>query len=228
MCVYAQEYRFVSIEHLIEQEVSNIIIKEVYKDLGIDVSITPYPAIRAEKKAVSGEMDGEICRIYSFGNNKPSLIRVPTSYYYVESMGFVNKDSGIVVNSRIDLKNYSVGVIRGVKISQEMTEGVSEVHEVKNTESLIKMLNSGRIDIALTNTIDGNIMIQKLGLEDAITTIQTPLVTMDLFHYIHENNLDIVYKVNEKILEMKNNGELEVLIKSAEQIVMNRILGTNL
>lgn len=47
-------YNFASIELLIEQEVGRIVLPQIYKNIGIDITITPLPAKRAELLASIG------------------------------------------------------------------------------------------------------------------------------------------------------------------------------
>ncbi len=71
-------FDFVSIEKLVEQEVGRVIIPKIYSKLGIEITITPMPGKRAQQMANSGIKDGEIMRIYSYGNETPNTIRVRT------------------------------------------------------------------------------------------------------------------------------------------------------
>ena len=74
----AEEYHFVSINNLIEQEVGRIVLPQVYKSLGIDITIVPMPGQRAQYEASSGNRDGEIMRIFTYGLENPTTHRVPT------------------------------------------------------------------------------------------------------------------------------------------------------
>ena len=80
---------------------------------------------------------------------------------------------------------------------------------------MMKFLNIGRADIALTNTVDGLLVLKKLGYTNIIP-IDKPLAVLDLYHYIHEKNKHLVSKVDKVINQMKANGELQKVIKDAE------------
>ena len=51
---HSAEYRFVSIQNLVEQEIGRLVLPQVYRKLGITISITPLPGKRAQAQAVSG------------------------------------------------------------------------------------------------------------------------------------------------------------------------------
>jgi len=190
--IFAETYHFVSIKNLIEQEVGRIIIPEIYKKLDLDVSIKPLPAKRAQLMARAGKKDGEIMRIWTYGIENPTTIRVPTPYYSLETMAFIKKNSGVVINTKDDLKKYKLAKVRGVKHTNNVTIGMPFVRDV-----------------------DGILIIKKLGYKD-IDAINQPLANLALYHYIHESKKNIIPKVDAVIKKMIVSGEMEKLIKEAE------------
>lgn len=221
----ADELHFVSIEKLIEQEVGRIVLPQIYKKIGIEVSITPLPGNRAQLLATSGDKDGEIMRIWTYGENNSSVIRVPTPYYSLETMAFILKDSGIKISKKDDLKNYRIGKVRGVKHTDNISKDIPEIQicDVRNTKNAMQMLSIGRVDIVLTNTADGLLVIERNGLEDIIP-ISQPLAVLDLYNYIHKSKAHIVPRVDKVIEELKTNGELAEMIKQAETQILNKML----
>ena len=219
----AEEYHFVSIRGLIEQEVGRIIIPEIYRKLGMKVTIEPVPGKRAQQLATSGKKDGEIMRIFTYGIENPTIIRVPTSYYYLETMAFIKKNSGVVIKNKEDLRKYKVVKVRGVKHTNNITKGMSKskVQDINGSESMMRFLQKGRADVALTNTVDGNLVLKKLGYTN-IVPIDKPLAVSDLFNYIHQDHKDLVPKVDAMIKKMKANGEMKALIKKAEKQVIEK------
>lgn len=215
----AEEYHFVSIKGLIEQEVGRLIIPEIYKKLGIKVTISPKPGKRAQHEATTGKKDGEIMRIWTYGEENPTTIRVPTPYYYLETMAFIEKNSGVVINEKDDLKKYKLVKVRGVKHTNNITADIPSAYDLDSTEQMLKFLISGRADAALTNTVDGMIFIKKLGITN-IVPISKPLAVLDLYNYIHEKHKDLVPRVDAVIKEMKASGELDEVIKKAEEKII--------
>lgn len=213
---FAQGFHFSSINFLTEQEIGRLVLPQIYAELGIDIRITPLPAQRAQLSATTGVSDGEIMRIYSYGHENPSTIRVPTPYYYLETMAFVHKDNNILIENKDDLKKYFVAKVRGVKHTNRITEGHPQVIDMNSTIEILRMVESKRVDVALTNTIDGLMALRELGLKNVIA-IDKPLATFDLYHYIHVDHQDIVPKVDAKIIELKKTGKLAVIVNAAEQ-----------
>jgi len=218
--IRAEEYHFVSIENLIEQEVGRIVLTRIYANMGIDISITPLPAKRAQMEAVTGRSVGEIMRIYTYGIENPTVRRVPTPYYYLETMAFINPNSLIKITSKNDLRNYTLAKVRGVKHTNNITVGMENVINLNSTEQVMRFVSAGRADVGLTNTVDGLMTISKLNL--SLVPIEKPLATLDLFNYIHKDYIDLVPLVNEKIKEMKASGELTRVIEGAESTVLKQ------
>ena len=80
--------------------------------MGIDIQVTGMPGNRAAIETTKGRVDGEIMRIWSYGIDNPDVIRVPTPYYFLETMAFYKEGSDVVVNSAEDLAKYSVLKVR--------------------------------------------------------------------------------------------------------------------
>jgi len=214
----AEEYHFASIEGLVEQEIGRIILPEIYKKLGIDITITAMPGKRAEKETTSGMVDGEVMRIWSYGEENSTTVRVPTPYYYLETTAFV-KNKDIVVATKADLAKYSLVKVRGVKHTNNITAGLEYVQDVETTCQMMRFLLAGRADIALTNTIDG---INSLKRSEITTVFPSgkPLAVWKLYHYIHVAHKDLVPRVDGVIQKMIASGEMQSLIERAELSVM--------
>lgn len=217
----AKEYHFVSIKGLVEQEVGGIVLPVVYEKLGHKAIITPMPGKRAEKEAVSGNADGEVMRIWSYGEENPALIRVPTPYYQLVTTVFVHKDSGVLIETRGDLAKYAIVKVRGVKHTNNITLGCDNVYDVEDTEQMMRFLRTGRADIALTNRIDGLDVLRKTAATD-IVALPTPLAILDLYHYLHKKHAALVDEVDTVIREMIETGEMAKLIDRAESTVYRR------
>lgn len=214
------EYEFASIEGLAEQEVARIVLPQIYKLIGKEITITPLPANRAQFEANSGIKAGESLRIYTYGIENQNQIRVPTPYYHLYTSVFSLKNSHLKVSNKNDLKKYKVGIITGVKHTENITKGLEKVYNSNNTKHLFQQLVLGNIDIALTNLSDGELMIK----QERFTNIQVlnpSLTKLGLFHYIHKNHKDLIEPINNKIKQLQANGELAKIIAQAEKQVLN-------
>jgi ABC-type amino acid transport substrate-binding protein len=134
-------------------------------------------------------------------------------------MPFVLKNSDISILKKQDLAKYRLTKIRGVKHTNNITQGLKNIYEMSSTEDMFKLLLSGKVDVVLTNTSDGNLALERLGLSNVVSMVK-PLTRLPLYHYIHKNNKNLVQLVDKEILRMKGNGELASLIQQAEQSIV--------
>jgi polar amino acid transport system substrate-binding protein len=219
----ANEFEYASIEGLFEQKVGEIVLPQIYQKLGLSISITAMPGKRAQMEAIMGRKDGEIMRIWTYGIENPNMVRVPTSYYHLETMAFVHKDSPIKLKSKADLRKYNVLKVLGVKHTNNITRGLTHVYDFNNTQEMFMALGEKRTSLALTNTADGLYMIQKLGLTQLVA-LRPALASLELYHYIHpaviEENPSLLQGLDATIQAMKQNGELAVLLSQAEEQVL--------
>ena len=214
-----EDYQFASIEFLFEQQVGAKVLPEIYAKLGLTISITPMPGKRAQREAVSGHKDGEIMRIWTYGIENPTMIRVPTAYYQLETMAFVHKNSQINLASHSELLNHNLLKVRGVKHTDNITHGLKYVFNYDDTLSMMTALGESNNSVALTNTADGLYALKKLNI-DYIKPLPPALATLDLYHYINPKNAALVPKIDAVIKSMKASGELDMLLREAEGEVL--------
>jgi ABC-type amino acid transport substrate-binding protein len=148
------------------------------------------------------------------------MIRVPTPYYSLQTMPFSLASKQLNIVSKDDLKRYKLAKIRGVKHTDNITNGLSHVVEMNSTENMFKILQSGLVDVVLTNTIDGQLILKKLGYQN-IVPAKMPLAVFPLYHYIHQKNKKLVPLINQEIMRLRQSGELETLIALAEKQVIS-------
>lgn len=215
----SKSMHFSSIEQLVEQEIGRIIIPVFYQRIGIEATIIPLPANRAQQEAVRGVTDGEIMRIWSYGLENPDMIRVPTPYYHLQTGAFIVKDSKVLIQNKSDLARYRLARVRGVKHTNNITAGMPLVNDMSNTEQMMKYLSAGMVDVALTNTIDGQKTIARNAFKNIIQ-VTPPLATFKLYHYLNKKHEALVPKIDQVIRDMQTNGELAQLIAKAESQIL--------
>ncbi len=213
----AASYNFVRIDGLAEQAVGETVLKELYRRAGLEVSVTAMPGRRALQEAASGAKDGETLRVYALGENKPSLIRLPTPLSSLQTVAFAQKGANVSVTSKEDLANYRNIVVKGVLHTEAITKGVNGVQEATDASSMFKMVKVGRVDLALTSAFDGQVWIERLGYGDALEMLTPALNDQPLYHYVHESKRAVLDVIAPIAKEMETSGELADIRSSAEQ-----------
>ena len=205
---YAEEpLRIVQLENSFSQMITIEILKAVYKRLDIPITIVIMPSKRALTESQLGRIDGEAHRIFEIGEVYPTLIRVPTPINYIEPTVF-SKNKEITITGIESIKGYRLGVQRGVLYAQLMTEEMENVVQANTLMQLIKLLDIGRIDMAIMDKINGLWVMKILGIK-SIYPLSPSLNRVYAYHYLHEKNHKLVSKVDQVLQEMKANGELD-------------------
>ncbi len=109
------------------------------------------------------------------------------------------------------IKDYQVGIVRGVGSSEAGTKGMSNVHRATSLEELVRMLDRERFDLLVTDLFSGRVEIKRHRLESRIRPLLPPLERIYIYHYLHERHRALVPQVEAVLREMKDSGELEQL-----------------
>lgn len=213
--VCAEEVHLARNEKAAEQSVAALILTEVYQKIGITPIIQPLPGARANIMTLAGDKDGEVARIATYAVNNPSLIKVEPGYYYLVSTAFAKSDKNIVIKSRDDLKQYRVGIVRGIAHAKVASEGVAAVEEVGTYQQMFQMLDAGRIDVAIDAGINGAYMIKKLGLSGVKPVGE--LARLELFHMLAPKSSLLAPKIAASLKALKSSGDLDRLVAKHER-----------
>jgi polar amino acid transport system substrate-binding protein len=213
--VQAIELKLARNENLVEQYVAAKLLIDIYRRAGLTATIIALPPARATKTALSGEVDGEVARIASYSPKHTGLVMVEPAYYQLQTTAFVRINNPLVFRTPEDLKRYRVAIIRGVAHSADATQGHPDVQVVSAAPSLFKMLDAGRVDVALDTKINGAYLQRKLELG----TIQSggDIATQPLYHVLGPNKAVLAPQISKAISELKKSGELERLARHYEE-----------
>ncbi|MBI5593655.1 MAG: transporter substrate-binding domain-containing protein [Deltaproteobacteria bacterium] len=210
---YAQfPLRIARIENIPDQFVGGEILKVAYSRLNIPIELVDLPAKRALMDSSKGKLDGEVHRNINVQKQYPSLILIRPAINYIEPSVF-SKIYRFEVKGWDSIKNYNIGIVRGVGTSEDGTEGMKHVLAVSTLDHMMLMLVADRIDVAVSDSFSGLASVKKLGLNDRIKVLTPPLQKNEIYHFLHEKHRDLVPKVENVLLEMQASGELEMLRK---------------
>ena len=188
----------------LDRQALQALSKEAFSRLGIEFKLVSLPSERSLLSADAGEIDGEGLRVAGLSSNYPNLIQIPERYSNISFVAFA-KDATIKVNDWEGLKPYRLGHITGWKLFEAKTSGSKSVMKVDTPEQLFKMLETGRIDLALYTEADGVALARKLGYS-TIAPIHPSLKDVDMFLYLHKKHKALVDKVATTLQTMKADG----------------------
>ncbi len=213
--------RLARIADIPDQYVGGEILRTVYARLNIKVEFEDIPGKRALALSSAGQLDGEIQRIAGLSRDYPTLLQISPPINYIEPAVFTTK-LRFDVKGWNSIRDYSVGIVRGVGSSEAGTRGMSRVTAATSLESLIRMLDAGRIDLMVTDLFSGLVAVKKLDLHSRIYPLSPPIERIYIYHYLHERHRDLAAKVEKVIREMDASGELTRLRDSLVAQVLAR------
>jgi ABC-type amino acid transport substrate-binding protein len=177
--------------------VSKTIVKNAYIDLGIKVDIVTLPGLRALKDSNNGKYDGELRRSKLDTTKYPNLIKVDAIVNTIDICAY-SKNKDLKFNSTADLTEYRVGFQIGGRQSTKLASLSKERLGVNKIKQLIGMVELNRIDLALGNCWVVNDHIKQNEIK-SIYVVSPPLVSKELYHYIHVKHKHLQEKVTTAI-----------------------------
>lgn len=190
-----------------DQIVGGEILKAVYARLGITVEFVDAAPKRALALSSSGEVDGEVQRIGGLEKTFPTLVPVRVPINDIEPAAFT---TGLTFSPSgwNSITDHHIGIVQGVGSSEAGTKGMAHVQAAVSLESLIRMLDAGRIDVMVTDAFSGQLAVASMGLAGRIRPLSPPLDTIPLYHYLNERRSDLVPLVEKAARDMEASGEL--------------------
>jgi len=203
----------------VDTVISEVIVREAYRRLGISVTIKKYPGERALRLADAGKVDGEVQRIDGIAKNYPNLIQIKPAINFIAGTVFT-KAVKFQVEGWQSLRPYRIGYVRGIKFAERNTEGMNAL-PAKDYSNLIRMLDKGRVDIAVSPSVNGWYQIRKMGAE-GISDLSPPIMKFDLFHYLHKKHAALAPRISEVFMQMKKSGELSAFRRRVVSTMLER------
>lgn len=218
---YAQSViRLARIAGIPDQFVGGEILRSVYARLNITIEFADVPGKRALALSSSGELDGEVHRIANLAQTYPTLVQISPPINYIEPSVFTTT-LRFDVHGWDSIRDYRIGIVRGVGSSEAGTRGMSDVTAATSLESMIRMLDAGRFELMVTDLFSGNAAVRTLNLQSRIAALSPPLQRIYIYHYLHERHRDLARKVEAVIREMDASGELARLREALVKQILN-------
>ncbi len=196
------------------------VMLEAYQRADIKAKVMYYPGNRALKMSSTGATDAELYRISSIDKLYPDLVKIPVPLYLFEIRAF-SKNVDFKPDGWESMKGYKLGVINGVKITEKLTEGL-QVEAVNDLQHMFALLESERIDLALTTRVAGNISLKELNFKH-IKALDPPVYSFPVFHFVHKSNSYLVPILTDVLTQMSNQGRIQEIITARLEIIYNAI-----
>jgi len=189
----------------LDRKALELLSQEAFRRLGLEFKIASNPSERSLHMANQGDVDGEGLRVAGLSKQYPNLIQVPERFSGISFVAF-SKDAMINLdNGWESLKPYRVAFITGWKMFEANAAGARVVNKVEKPEQMFKMLDNGRVDLALYTRADGIALIRSMGLS-SIAPISPALKDVDMYLYLHKRHEALVPQLAKVLRDMKTDG----------------------
>lgn len=205
-------------ENAADQVVAERLLRDIMQraNLGMTVRVMPSPA--ATQLTLSGDIDGEPARVYSYGIKYPELVRVQPPYYYLVTAAFGLKERKFKLSTIEDLNDYKVGVVLGIQHAMDITAGHPRVTLVASTKELYALLAKKKIDIAIDTEIDG--MYNVTAMKNKSIVRKAVFSKSSLFLYLNKDKEHYAQQLSNAITGLTKTGELSTLQEKYEREVL--------
>jgi polar amino acid transport system substrate-binding protein len=193
----------------------DLVVKEAFRRVGIEISIIAVPAERALRNASEGIEDGIFSRVAGMSEKYPGLLQVPQKIVDFDFVAFSRKIDAEIKGWE-SLGPYDIAIITGWKILEENIRGTRSLHKVRDVSILFNLLARDRVDIVVYSRIGGVFTIREMGLKE-VKALEPPLASREMFLYLNSKHAGLVAPISESLGRMKEDGTYQSIVGSYAQ-----------
>lgn len=186
----------------------DLLYRELFARLGIAFEIQVLPAERALQNANSGIDDGDICRVAGLDSIYPNLVRTTESVMQYRMVVFSREERNFPISGPESLLPYELGIVTGWKILESTTRQHPSRIMVDSADQLFRMLDQGRVKVALIDRLVGMEAINRLGIK-GVRILSPPFLTGEWFLYLHKRHQALIPRIDAELRKMKQDGAYE-------------------
>lgn len=189
----------------------DVLATEALRRIGVGLELIELPAERALINANAGIDDGNITRIAGLEKFYPNLVRVPEKMIDMDFVAFT-RHVEIQTDGWQALKPFSIGIIKGWKILENNIPGEAKVTLADDVEQLFRLLEKDRVDLVIYTRWRGLARIKRHKLS-GVRVLTPPLVTKEMFMYLHKKHKHLVPKIAAALRAIKAEGTYQRLFQ---------------
>ncbi len=187
--------------------------REAFHRIGVELRLIRLPSERSLRSADLGEIDGEGLRVAGLERLYANLVQVPERYIGISFVAFA-KQPGIDLSAGWrGLASWRVAFITGWKLFETHATDARSVTKVDTPEQMFRMLDSGRVDLALYTLADGLALARGMKLE-GIAPLSPALQDVDMYLYLNRRHLTLIPRLAEALRDMKADGTYQRILGS--------------
>lgn len=169
---------------------------------GIKIEKHLFPFARGWRNIKEGTLDGGLL----FKVERRAEFLVPVQFMFKTHVVAVGR-KGIEINSIQDLLKYRIGKVQTVAVNEKFTELLQDnFHQVTKYSQLVRMLATGRIDVAVGNYYTIYRLAEELNISQQIEFPGLLLVNQDVWFFL-----------SKKSKHLKDFNQLQVAAKKISE-----------
>lgn len=182
----------------------DVILKEVFERIDIEIKIVQLPAERALVNANSGIDDGEAHRIVGIEKIFPNLIPVPVTWPKMRFVAFTMGED-FPTDNWSQLNSRPVAFINGWKILEREITDNGQVTLARDANQLFDLLTHGRVEVVIYDAWLGLAHLQENNIQ-GVRILEPAFAERDLYMYLHKKHADLVPRVEKSFRAVKADG----------------------
>ncbi len=151
--------------------------------------------------------DGNLPRVAGLEALYPNIRQVPGAVMEFHFQLF-SQDPNIEISGWSNLKNYAVAYVTGWKILEQNVHALS-VTTVATSQQLFELLAQGRTQLIIYEKWQGLELVEQNGWQHQIHALEPPLITKDVFLYVHKSFEPLVPRLAKALKAMKQDGNYD-------------------
>lgn len=190
--------------------ICDLVIKEAFRRLEIELTIVRLPSERALINANDGVDDGNFARVGGLSETYPNLIQVPEPITRFEFV-VITAGKHFSIANWSSLAPYNVAIVTGWKILEQNITDTKSLTRVDNRHILLNLLKAGRVDCIVYDRQQALAAAKEESFSD-LTILQPPLTVKDMYPYLHKKHQELVPRLAETIRGIKNDGTYDDIV----------------
>lgn len=146
------------------------IVSAAYKAEGLAVSWEALPAVRCNEMATSGSVSGDFTSVKTFADKGDLVVFESPAAINIDIVAFYDSrkmPNGLAFDSIKDLGKYKIGLLAGTGSVAVFSKAGVGFDTISTTESMVRMLNAGRLDVIVVADLVGLYNFKKYVPESA-------------------------------------------------------------
>lgn len=180
----------------------------LYKEVGLVPEFVLLPLERALKSVENGDVDADLGRVVGGTAGYRNMIELHEVLSEISLIAVVKKDSSLRKLMLSELKDHTVGGVRGTKMAEGVAAQLGMKLILVNTQQqMFQMLVNDRLEVALTTSVS------MPGSEvTAMVKVLPPLMTTKAVHVLHRKWAAWGPKLDVALKAMKADGRWAKLL----------------